>query len=245
MAKIGAMIKGFFPCVLLVIAGCDGHAPAPTVSDPQVSDVREEPFDFRGIKLGITRSEFKLYKNPPVLPADTKAWSLVATCSNDPQSRKSDSPYYDKRPSQSDCWWEYDSRRKGGEIWRRYTRAKIMVGSDGGDDYRFKFAAMPGDIDHKLYAIELNMPSKDWKQVVDAIAEKFGQPHLDRVSYTMDSGADVVSDVFVWERKESSIRVVKNVALYNVSSISYSLKKYAAYVWNQDKELESTRPAGM
>lgn len=235
--------------MVVILAGCSREASQPgrVVSvDGKPSSLPAVPFDFRGIKLGITRSEFKAIAIPPVAKNAGMKSEPIATCSKDPQGRMKGSLYLKQGDTESNCWWEYDTgAKKGKPSWERYVQANVMVGDDEDKHYSFDFAALPEDPDHKLYRMTVHFPSRSWEGIVLALTEKFGVPVPGRQGYTLDSGSQIFTDTYTWRRDDSYVLAVKNVGLHNVGYVAYVLTKYSAYVYEQKHKNEASNGSGM
>lgn len=215
------------------VAGCGKREdPAGVVPAPSIA---AERFDFRGIQLGVLRSEFKSFSKPPIAAnPDVKNGKVIATCHGDPSSRKQEFDDQERYKIESDCWWEYDTgAKKGKKSWERYQRAAVLVGDDEDKNYRFEFAAMPGDEEPRLHRITVYFPSKSWSDVVSALSQKFGSGTPGRSASTLDSGEEIYGDMYTWRRADSSVQAIKSVGLHNIGYVSYSLTKYSQYVYDQ------------
>jgi hypothetical protein len=172
-----------------------------------------EPYDFQGIRLGITLSEFKATP-PPVRPL-SEDYKVILNCS-------------DAQGGTVDCAWrqrsiQYDLLTYG-------SKAHIDVAGQHSKDHSFEFIAKPEDPEPRLFRITLKMESSDmrymnhrYQVLVDALEQRFGRPSEKSEVVQNAFGARFNNEIRSWGNTKSNVFVFRFADDLNTTELRYIL----------------------
>ena len=194
----------------------------------------QDNFDYHGIKLGITLSDFKnippvMYKYQQNGLMDIAGYPL---CSDDAESKKM-TYFPTEEPENSDagivtCIWAYHNDSKFSSNMPLLGIAN--VGDYGSDRYGFEFLKMPDDLEPHLFHIHLSMTYAALPNVIEGLTTKFGeQTSITNEIVHNSFNAEYNDFVVGWENKSSKIIVESRYSDIDTGRIDYELKNYVSY----------------
>lgn len=178
-------------------------APAPPPAPPQ-------PYDFKGIKLGISMDEMKGIAFPdPVYSAESTP-ILKCELSKTPEPRRYG-------------WCIY---------YQGKNQALLRLGSSEAltDRASFNFVEDPKDEVLRLYEIRLVADYQGPKTLKSEFTDKFGDPVYDDVVENPHLDGSGSSAVTVWRNGVSALRLQAPYVSYNNMAVTFSLDRLMAIV---------------
>jgi hypothetical protein len=206
------------------VAGDTKVAPPPT---------SREPYDFKGIKLGIYVDELRRTQYPDMQYLEAKERKDIhvrCTVVTDDIAKREfalEPLPQEKEVGVSKCgFYGYvqDFKEIPDERW-------FQIGQYGAESNAFYFIRDPGDGVNKLYKILLFTTPRALGEVVDALQEKFGPPTSvkdDTVQNRM--GATFPQKTYFWSNATSSIMVQSPSGELDNMTILYSLTDLQEHV---------------
>lgn len=223
-------------CLSLIPSASHAENKKPTTKSVQArSPEYPEPYDYRGIRLGMTLGEFK--KAPSAakisqLTADFRYadFSIEPVCSNDQRARDIFTlvPVRGTQDSGGTaCTWAYFKQSKYLSKW---TVAELSVGGYLTHSYRFDFIQKPEDEEPRLYQIEIQVSSEAYAAIVLGLEEKFSKPTMVQNGVVQNAmGASFASTTSTWNNAQSRIELTQRHAKIDQGNLLYELKEYAAF----------------
>lgn len=198
----------------------------------------QEPFDFRGVKLGITASQFKLLPIPqdaklaqlPSFPGlRQKTFLTHAECSNDPGSVLT-LLLPEKKLGVVECGWVVTET---GYSETRY-KSDLRVGDYLVSGYLFRFIAKQGESEPRLFDIRIWLKSEAYQSVSQMLAQKFGMPSkVENFVVKTRVGASFDSATSEWISQTSRVILEQYSGDINTSALRYSLDDHQAFYERQ------------
>lgn len=224
------------PCVIILaflMCMVAGLARPATAKSPDGQDYPES-FDFKGIKLGITPADFKLLPIPkeamPYIGAAPpglvqKIASVKSECSSDIVAVKTIYPA-DKNLGVVECAWVVTEKEYAEH---RYV-SNLSVGNRGSQTYKFRFIAMPGEPNPRLFSIQIFVDSRAFSDISDLLTKKFGAP-LGLADSEVQSGSGPIfqNRSMTWRNRSGSVVFTQRVGDVDTSLLQYSLTDYEKY----------------
>jgi hypothetical protein len=193
--------------VAAVLLLCMIAAPVATAQTPKKAD---EPFDFRGIRLGITLSEFKAA--PPLATPISADYDVYTRC-------------WEIKPKDVfQCvWWMQDrgvAPGSGGGY-----NASVDVAGRSSKDHSFAFIAKPGDPEPRLFWMTFKMESSDYLYgvLVDGLARRFGKPRIESEVVQNAFGARFNNEIRSWGNSKSNVSTLRFADDLDTTELRYIL----------------------
>jgi hypothetical protein len=197
---------------------CMGQAPAgqPAQKLGESSTYRE-PYDFRGIRLGFTVSEFKA---APLLDQDwqdRRAPEFVK-CGPDADSRDNAQLGVVK------CEWMADQKKYYGSA-ALQTGGTYVLRS-----HSLYFIAKPGDPEPRLFRMLFDTNALAYEEIVGSLTAKFGKPRVVDPSIVQNRmGASFNSESRMWSNSVSSVTAFERSERIDSMALLYELEDYAKF----------------
>lgn len=198
-------------------------------------------YDFKGIKLGITLSEFKQLAIPqsskPFNTTD-KVEPVKVVCSDEEKnplkitSISSLVTAGEYKYGAIACEYGYDtiSYPNTANPLTIYKQADILVGDYSTYTNTFRFIKLTEDAEPILYKIQLTFSENGFKSVASGIKEKFGNAKSSNVVVQNKVGGVFNSTVLQWNNPISTIALERFYTSVNTSGLVYFLNKENAMV---------------
>lgn len=198
-----------------------------------------ESYDFRGVKLGITLSEFRKLMPIPGRKQISKSgdyadFDILTICTGDSEANDSlmkilvEPRKGTAESGGTTCLWAYQDPN---EFISRYKVADFSLGEYSSSNYGFNFVMKHGDIEPVLYSIEIVSAANDNSLVSSGLTKKFGNPSKESVNVVQNEmGAKFDSIFRIWENDSSKITLEQRSISVHQGILVYELKSYARYV---------------
>ena len=206
-------------------------AQAPKESAPQ-SQGEATPFDFRGVRLGITVSEFKAL---PILDRDwddRRAPKFVRCGPDDNRERA--------QLGVVSCEW-----RTADSQGRFETSAALQTGGTYVlMTHLLHFIAKPGDPEPRLFRMLFNSNAHAYGEIVDSLTTKFGKPKVaDPALVQNQMGATFNSDTRMWDNGVSTVIAIERSGRIDRMALMYGLTSYEAFFEERKKAERGKAPS--
>jgi len=196
-------------------------------SSPPAFSSYVAPFDYHGIRLGSTMAEFYAAA-PPVFSNYEKGYEKDGHpyCSDqpgDPPAQVFPDPI-DLSHGGGSCAWFYNGRSSGP------VASSLQIGVARADIWDFRYIAMPGEQQGKLYQVTIVFTSNGFQGIVDALTSKFGPPtEVKTQKWENPAGGTFDNDVVVWRNRVSSITVMRMDSDMGNGRLEYILNDHYNY----------------
>lgn len=193
-------------------------------------------YDFKGIKLGITLSEFKQLPIPqsskPFNTTD-KVESVKIVCNDTEKNPLKITPISslvtagEFKYGGVNCEYGYDtiSYPNTANPLTIYKQAEILVGDFSTFTNSFRFIKLSEDAEPILYKIQLTFTENGFKSVANGVKEKFGNAKSSNVVVQNKLGGVFNSTVLQWSNAISTIVLERFYTSVNTSGLVYFLNK--------------------
>ncbi len=199
------------------------------------SNKRIPVFDFRGISLGMSLTDFKQarFEISSYQPGEREEKSAsFAVCSD--SSDKDDIYWPSHTTSMASsggitCVFAFSPR--GDYRFKKIKQAQITIGGHECDSYWFDFIALPGDPEPRLFRMVFLPSSLAHDLIVESLTAKFGKPS--EVNYeTLQVGfnAEPENPIHIWKSKVATIETQKLFGSSDHGIMIYELTKYVRHV---------------
>ncbi|WP_061121330.1 MULTISPECIES: hypothetical protein [unclassified Caballeronia] len=190
------MKRTFLRCALLACMAMPAFAAA------------QKPFDFRGLRLGISLDAFRREE-----PARATPPGSVAVCDTDLEAASLGMVLRDAHSLSIACKWAH--RTQNG-----WSESLAVVDGTPARDHVLRFMAMPGDASPRLYRMSFVIDARVADDFAQALTSKFGGSRVERANGYQTR---------TWENAASSITLEANGAAASARVI-YRLKAYEAWL---------------
>ena len=168
----------------------------------------QKPFDFRGLRLGISLDAFRREE-----PARATPPGSVAVCDTDLEAASLGMVLRDAHSLSIACKWAH--RTQNG-----WSESLAVVDGTPARDHVLRFMAMPGDASPRLYRMSFVIDARVADDFAQALTSKFGGSRVERANGYQTR---------TWENAASSITLEANGAAASARVI-YRLKAYEAWL---------------
>ena len=168
----------------------------------------QKPFDFRGLRLGISLDAFRREE-----PARATPPGSVAVCDTDLEAASLGMVLRDAHSLSIACKWAH--RTQNG-----WSESLAVVDGTPARDHVLRFMAMPGDASPRLYRMSFVIDARVADDFAQALSSKFGTSRVERANGYQTR---------TWENAASSITLEANGAAASARVI-YRLKAYEAWL---------------
>jgi hypothetical protein len=194
-----------------------------------------EPFDFKGIRLGMTVSEFKAAPMP--VAADERT-TPVCTGESDVWEVRIDAD--EAKAGVVKCAWVHFAGRQGSSA------VKPQIVNSRPKNYELEFISKPGDAEPRLFSIRFGLFSDAYDEIVTAIIDRFGKP-ADALESAVQSRAGAVfhNDILHWANDTGTILAVRRSGSVDTMALVYRLTEYEKYRDATKAQLRAQRGPGL
>lgn len=193
-------------------------------------------YDFRGVRLGMTVSEFRLlpypkeakpYDPPQTTPGLRQVVTTVATeCTGDQNALSSLNNVDGREFGVVQCGWVV--------LRREYTESKslsdIAVGELLARSYSFKFIALPGEAEPRLFQIQILTHARGFDDLAASLTEKFGRPtEVVKGAAQNRMGAVFDNNTLIWRNKTGEVSLYQLLDSVDTGLLLYQLNDHTQY----------------
>lgn len=204
----------------------------------------DEPYDFRGAKMGMPLSEFKQQAFPDSntpLGVDNSAPTVV--CTGQPNLGTLEillrSRGVEGQLGVVKCIWarqiesKYSSRN-------RYTPAALNVAGTPVSQVLYFFLQRQNDIEPRLFRILITSMNTDrFARVADGLKQRFGPPgHQEQELLQNRMGAKFSNTIMIWRKEETSIYLAERAGMVDEMLLSYRHDGIATFLQKETERLE-------
>ncbi|AOJ62460.1 hypothetical protein WJ32_08315 [Burkholderia ubonensis] len=197
------------------------------------------PFDFHGIKLGSTMAQFAAAAPPEFSTASSQAPHAAQPVCSDSGKTLPHGIHVDPVDEQyggGACGWGFDLLGNGDLY-----AATFRVGDSAGMGV-FRYIAMPGDGNAKLYHIHIQVQNDSMASVIDGLTAKFGPPSEKRTEPWQNKiGGRFDNTILVWKNSTSQITVRQFALSVDEGSIDYILLDHYRFKQSLKQVSDSSR----
>ena len=192
--------------------------------------IKDEPFAFRGIPLGITLDSFRV--NQPVRATPLGS---VPVCETDVMAGAVGMGLKTDSSLTVACRWAH----RTDEGWQL---SRAVVDGAPAQDHVLRFARAAGDTSFRLYEISFVVDELTANDLRAALADRYGAPRMPaRAASAEAASAGAAMPVYVWENAVSSITLCFLPGTRN-GTLTYLLKDPAAWVKSVARQWQASSP---
>lgn len=188
------------------------------------ASAQDEPFAFRGYKLGITIDEFRRAPHPDKAQSWMAKTSPKVLCTGESIPKGRYEPFGLYLP---------ESRKKAGVVrcthvdWNTTLQEfNVTIGGYGQSAFQF-FRNSPSE-PYRLFSIVIRLPEKMFKEVADAYLDKLGKPEMDKVSEIQNRfGAKFENRNLIWSNAVSDLYLEQRSGQIDSTVVVFTLKSLA------------------
>lgn len=200
------------------------------------------PFDFHGIQLGSTMKQFYGAQQPDFdNGSNLHQHDAKSVCSNGvtPLPTGIHHDPIDEQYGGGACGWGFDLLGDG-----HLNEAFFRVGDEIAVGV-FRYIAMPGEDQAKLYQIHIQVPNDAMDSIVNGLTSKFGAPTERRIEQWQNKiGGRFDNIILIWKNAVSQI-IFRQLALsIDEGSIDYILNDHYVYKNSFKQITDQARDAG-
>jgi hypothetical protein len=236
-------VLAFFIITTASADNSKSNAKKPEETKKETTPEYNEVFDFRGIRLGMTKTEFKSMPPPKDTEPSTlhidglrdKVVSVAPECSDDENASSSASEI--RYASYKDlgvvtCAWVVSEKY--------YSESKyisnLSVGSSGAKSHEFRFIAMPGEKEPKLYEIQIFTFTRAFADTVSLLSEKFGDPaKIEKSTVQNGLGAIFENNTVMWHNSTGGVVLMQRFGDIESGLLQYTLNDHLDYLLGLQK----------
>lgn len=197
---------------------------------------KKEAFDFKGIRLGITLSEFKQLPPPqsskPFNTTD-KIEPVKVVCTDTEKNSLKITVYStlinagEYKYGGVNCEYGYDtiSYPNTANPFTIYKQAELLMGDYSSYSNSFRFIKLSEDAEPILYKMQFTFSENGFKSVANGLKEKFGNAKTSNVAVQNKVGGVFNSTVMQWNNSVSTIQLERFFTTVNTSGLVYFLNK--------------------
>lgn len=204
------------------------------------------PFDYKGIKLGMTPDEFKAVQGvaPTINLGNGVIYQSEPLCSGEYATEGGDKASeprgYLKELGGLVC------RFSGHMTYMQTTSfmqgAVPKIGDFNIIEHSFLFLPRKDGLPPKLYQINLEYRTEAFNYVVVALVEKFGNPaEWRKIEIQNKLGSVFTNEVVTWDNETGTIVVEKYSSDLTKSSATFELKSHIKYYLEEIKKIEAAK----
>lgn len=190
--------------------------------------MNDQPYEFRGIPLGITLDEFRIGQparatppgSEPVCETDVMAGALGMGMKTDNSLTVA-------------CRWAH----RTGEGWQL---SRAVVDGSPAQDHVMRFARVGSDASFRLYEISFVIDEITASDLRTVLADRYGAPRMQTAAVSAGSAGRSMA-VYVWENAVSSITLCFLPGTRS-GTLTYLLKDPDAWVKSVARQWQASNP---